>query len=385
MASTANAPELTVKIDGSTSIETDTGDALETRGGRGLLSVTVDLRLDSPDMFSVEYDMMKYEKLNLIDAFKPGAQVEIGMGLESHELLCVGEISYIEPNFDPAAGYRTIISGYHKLHRLTRGQRSRTWGEGLDPDVASTDAVRNVIGDSGAQKGGGSDSLSADSIGSGKVKHAYIPQLNSSDFELLTALGMELEYKSDSVESNKVKFTQPDVGQSPVLSLARERAGEGGDAKLMMSVNFRMSTVQQYSRVEVRSWDPWKKKNIVGVSESSNYSFSGTKGWEATGKALYNSNSVGRTYVVTDQPVDSQDEADNLAQSIFDQYSMDFITGEAVVQGNPEVTPGKTVEFNGFGGTFSGVYLITSATHTYRSDDGYRTTISFARNAHQGS
>ena len=163
----ATAPELTVKIDGSTSIQTDAGDSLETRGGRGLLSVTVDLRLDSPDMFAVEYDMMKYEKLNLVDAFKPGAEIQIGMGLEAHELLCVGEISYIEPSFDPNVGYRTTISGYHKLHRLTRGQRSRTWGEGLDAETASTDAVRQVIGDSAAQKGSGSDSLSADSIGDG--------------------------------------------------------------------------------------------------------------------------------------------------------------------------------------------------------------------------
>ncbi len=382
MANDTRVPELTVKVDGSTSISTDAGDSLETRGGRGLLSITVDLRLDSPDMFSIEYDMMKYEKLNLIDAFKPGAPVEVGMGLEEHEILCIGEISYIEPSFDPDIGYRTTISGYHKLHRLTRGQRSRTWGEGLDAETASTDAVRQVIGDSKAQKGGGSDSLSADEIGEGKVKHLYIPQLNSSDFDLLTALGTELEYKADPEEANKVKFKQPDAGQSPVVKLARERDGEGGDAKLMLSANFRLSTVQQYGRVEVRSWDPWTKKNIVGFAESSQYQFDGTKGWEATGKALYNSASTGRTYVVTDQPVDSQEEADTLAQSIFDQHSMDFVTGEAVIQGNPKVLPGKTVEFSGFGGTFSGTYLITSATHTFRPEEGYRTVIGFARNAH---
>ena len=384
MANDTRAPELTVKIDGATSIGTDSGEDLETRGGRGLLSISVDLRLDSPDMFSIEYDMMQLAKLNLVDSFKPGSEVEVGMGLEDHAILCIGEISYIEPSFDVDLGYRTVISGYHKLHRLTRGQRSRTWGEGLDAETASTDAVRDVIGDSKAQKGGGSDSLSADEIGEGKVKHKYIPQLNASDYELLTALGTELEYKADPEESNKVKFTQPDAGQSPVITLARERQGQGGDAKLMMSANFRMSTVQQYGRVEVRSWDPWTKMNIVGVAESSQYAFDGTKGWEATGKALYNSAGVGRTYVVTDQPVDSQEEADTLAQSIFDQFSMDFVTGEVVIQGDPAVVPGKTVEFTGFGDTFGGVYLITSATHTFRNEEGYRTVIGFARNAHKG-
>lgn len=384
MANDIRVPEITVKIDGSTSIATDSGDNLETRGGNGILSITVDLRLDSPDMFSVEYDMMKLEKLHLIDSFKPGAEVEVGLGLEEQSVLCIGEISYIEPSFDVDLGYRTTISGYHKIHRLTRGHRSRTWGEGLEAETMSTDAVTAVIGDSRAQKGDTSDALSADEIGDGKVKHLYIPQLNASDFELLTALGTELEYKADPEEAAKVKFTQPDPGQSPILTLARERLGEGGDAKLTLSTSFRMSTVQQYSRVEVRSWDPWTKKNIVGFAESSEYAFDGTKGWEATGKALYNSPSKGRTYVVTDQPVDSQDEADILAQAIFDQHSMDFVTGETVIQGTPTVVPGKTLEFTGFGDTFSGVYLITSATHSFRPEDGYRTVIGFARNAHKG-
>ena len=132
----------------------------------------------------------------------------------------------------------------------------------------------------------------------------------------------------------------------------------------------------------MRSWDPWTKKNIVGVAESSKYEFDGTKGWTATNKALYGSGSTGRTYVITDQPVNTQEEADAMAQAVFDQYSMDFVTGEVTIQGDPKAVPGSTVEFSGFGTTFSGVYLITSATHTYTPEDGYRTTIGFARNAH---
>lgn len=376
------APELTIKIADSTSIATDAGKSLETRGGNGILSVTVDLRLDSPDMFSVEYDMMALEKLNLIDSFKPGAKVEIGLGLAEQGVICVGEIAYIEPSFDVEAGYRTTISGYHKLHRLTRGQRSRTWGDGLEAQVAPTDTVRQVIGESKAQKGGSSDAMSADEIGAGKVKHHYIPQLNVSDFELLQALGAELEYKADPDEFAKVKFKQPDPGQQPAITVARERAGEGGDSQLLLNAAFRLSTVQQYTRVEVRSWDHLTKKNIVGVAESSKYTFDGTPGWTATNKALYNSGSAGRTYVVTDQPVNTQQEADILAQALFDQFSMDFVTGEVTIQGDPKAIPGATIEFTGFGKVFSGKYLITSATHAYRPEDGYRTTIGFSRNAH---
>jgi uncharacterized protein len=381
MANDKHVPELTIKIDGSTSIKTDSSSNLETRSGQGILAVTVDLRLDSPDMFSVQYDMMALEKLNLIDSFKPGAKVEIGLGLEESGVLCVGEVSYIEPSFDVDTGYRTTISGYHKLHRLTRGQRSRTWGDGLEAQAAPTDTVRQVIADSKAQKGGNSDAMSADEIGSGDVKHHYIPQLNASDFEILQALGADLEYKADSDEADKVKFKAPDPAQEPVITLARERAS-AGETGLMLNAGFRLSTVQQYARVEVRSWDPWTKKNIVGVAESSKYKFEGTTGAAATGKALYGSAANGRTYIVTDHPVNTQDEANRMAQALFDQFSMDFVTGEVTIQGNPKAIPGATLEFTGFGKVFSGIYMMTSATHSYSPEEGYRTTIGFARNAH---
>jgi hypothetical protein len=73
-------------------------------------------------------------------------------------------------------------------------------------------------------------------------------------------------------------------------------------------------------------------------------------------------------------------EAQALAQSLFDQFSMDFLTGEVTMDGNPKAVPGKTIQFDGFGKAFSGKYLITAATHTYRTEEGYRTTIAFARN-----
>ncbi len=384
----AQVPSLTVKIDGSTSIQTDGANpALETRGGEGILSITVDLRMDSPDMFSVEYDMLALQKLALIDSFKPGSEVEISLGFDEQAVLCIGEVHYIEPSFDVDVGYRTTISGYHKLHRLTRGQRSKTWGEGIEDDQASPDTVTQVLSNSEANVGGGSDKLSADEMGQPEVKHRYIPQLNASDFEFLTALGAELEYKADSEDADKVKFVQPDPASEPVLTLQRERGdkGDGGGANaLILHAGFRMSTVQQYAKVEVRSWDPWTKKNIVGIAESSKYSFDGKTGKDATGEALYGSSGSGRKYVVVDQPVNTKEEADALAQSIFDQHSMDFVTGEVAIEGNPKVLPGTTVKFEGFGDTFDGKYLVTSATHTFRPEEGYRTVIGIARNAHAG-
>ncbi|MFZ4579162.1 MAG: phage late control D family protein [Myxococcota bacterium] len=378
-----NTPTINVKIAGNTKIATDSGDKLETRGGSGILSVTVDLRLDNPDMFSVEYDMMKLESLNLIDSFKPGDTVEISLGLTEESVLCEGEIAYIEPSFDVDAGYRTTISGYHKLHRLTRGQRSRVWGDGLAAETAPTTAVQQVLNESKASVGGASDSISAGEVTAAQVKLNYIPQLNMSDFEFLRAIGANLEYKADRKDGQAVKFTKPNPKSEAVAKLSRDRADpSAGEDSLILSANFRLSTVQQYAAVEVRGWDPIKKKAIVEKVTSSTYVFDeSVKGHQDTGKGLYNSASAGRKYTVVDQPVESAAEAKQIAQALFDQFSMDFLTGEAVIKGDPKLIPGATVEFVGFGKAFSGKYLITSATHSYRPEEGYRTAIAYARNA----
>lgn len=376
-----NTPQINIKIDGSTSIATDSGKNLETRGGSGIVSVQVDLRLDNPDLFAVEFDMMALENLNLIDAFKPGSEVEISMGLERSGVLCTGEVTYIEPCFDVEAGYRTTISGYHKLHRLTRGHRSYTWGDGIKADQVPTTAVSYIINNSKAHEGSKkSDKMNVGQLTSTDLKLKYIPQLNLSDFEFLRAIGATLEYKAERDGSSNVKFVKPDPSQTPILKLSRERGSDG--ATFILSANFRLSTVQQYAAVEVRSWDPDTKKNIVAKVTSSSYTFAESiKGAADTGKGLYGAAADGRKYVVVDQPVSSQAEAKSLAQSLFDQFSMDFLTGEAVINGDPHVVPGATVEFVGFGKAFSGVYLVTAATHSYRPEEGYRTTIAVSRNA----
>jgi len=378
-----HTPTLTVKLAGSTAIPTDNKGTLETRGGQGILSISVYMRLDNPDMFSVEYDMMKLEGIQLLDSFKPGDLVEISMGLEEQKVLCRGEISYIEPNFDIEAGYRTTISGYHKLHRLTRGQRSKTWGDGLEASQVPTTAVSDVINNSKAHEGGKtSDKMSAGKLAPTDLKLKYIPQLNMSDFEFLRAIGANLEFKAETGdEPDKVELIKADPSSQPVITLARERANADGENSLILHASFRLSTVQQYSAVEVRGWDPVTKKNIVQKVTSSSYVFDGTKGHEDTAKGLYGTASSGRKYVVVDQPIGSVEEAKSLAQSLFDQFSMDFLTGECVMKGNPVIIPGATIAFNGFGKAFDGKYLITAATHTFRPEEGYRTTASFARNS----
>jgi phage protein D len=375
-----HTPEVEVKLKGQTKIDTDSGESLDTRGGKGILSVHVDLRLDSPDMFSVEYDMMALEKLNLIDAFEVGTEVSIALGLEEKATIATGEIAYVEPSFDVDAGFRTTITGYHKSHRLTRGQSSKTWGDGVESNQQASTQVQDVVNKAAATAGGKtSDGFSIGSAGKSKVKRAYVPQLNASDYAFLQGLGAGGGLASDPDDPSKLEVVDPSPQAAPTIKLVRERADMAGDKRLILAASFRQSTVNQYSEVVVRSWDPGAKKNIVGVAKSTTLNFGGTDGKATTGKGFWGSGGTGKKYVVTDQPVSSQEEADALAQSIFDQQAMDFLTGEVTIRGNPKARPGQTLEFEGFGKVYDGTYLITSAVHSFRPEEGYRTTIGFSR------
>ncbi|MSQ82445.1 MAG: phage late control D family protein [Myxococcales bacterium] len=378
----SNVASVSVKIGDLPSLKTDTGKEIEARTADGVVSVTVDLRMDQPDMFAVEYDMMALDKLNLIDAFKPGVEVEIAMGLKEPAALLYGEIAYVEPCFDVENGNHVTISGYHKVHRLTRGQRSKTWGDGLQATIGATTPVKDVINNSKSSEGGKvGDKMTTGEVGSSSVKHHYVPQLNVSDFEFLQAIGASLEMKAGDSSKTQITFRKPEPSGAAVVKIARERSGQGeGSPGAYLHLNFRLSTVQQYAAVEVRSWDFVTKKNIVAKVTSSTYAFDGIKGHSDTGTALYNSGSTGRKYIVVDQPVNTKAEAEAIAQALFDQFSMDFLTGEVTIEGEPKAVPGKVIEFEGFGKAFSGKFLITAATHSYRPDEGYKTTIAFSRN-----
>ena len=69
------------------------------------------------------------------------------------------------------------------------------------------------------------------------------------------------------------------------------------------------------------------------------------------------------------------------AQALFDQYSMDFLTGDAEILGNSDVEPGHMVEFRGYGDIFDGKYLVTEVNHLFVAGViNYTTRVVVARN-----
>jgi uncharacterized protein involved in type VI secretion and phage assembly len=81
---------------------------------------------------------------------------------------------------------------------------------------------------------------------------------------------------------------------------------------------------------------------------------------------------------VVDHDVNSQADADTLAQSICDEISGAFIEAEGSCYGQPELRAGKIVNISSLGQKFSGTYFVTAASHLYKAGAPYLTTFNIS-------
>ena len=84
-----------------------------------------------------------------------------------------------------------------------------------------------------------------------------------------------------------------------------------------------------------------------------------------------------------DLPVRTTAQADALAHAILEERQMSFITGRALVGGNPALKPGILVDMQAHDRRFDGRYYLTGVRHRYRHSPGpgYLTEVSFRRDA----
>ncbi len=386
---TGKEVSISIKIDGKETLTGSVGGSEPLIDGGPIPYLRVEKYLNAPDSCVVQFSQIKEGKIDILDQDFEGKSIviEAGIGRGSRGPLFVGEIAYVEPHFTTGEEPPyTEIGAYDHSHRLTRGTRSRTWGDGVQASEKVSDVASNVISSSMSQKGDATDQLSIDKVDASTPQHAYVAQVNQNDYQFMRRLGYAMGRVTDSdstADDKKVRFAKIDPSAGEVVTICREAAGQDQSQVLATNMRLGLSAVRQVVKVIVRGWNQKEKKNIVGIAESSDISFDGTPGWQRSAQAFYGSASAGRVYEVVNQPVDSKEEADAVAQAIFNGLSLDFVTGEATFPGRPGINPGDMAKVDGkYGGRFGGKkFLITGVIHTIDRSNGFLTTLQLARNA----
>lgn len=290
------------------------------------------------------------------DLFTVGAALEIQMGHgEVLQTLIAAEITALEPVFVRGGRPSLTVRGYDRRHRLARGRKTRSFVQQKDSDIAATIAAE-----------AGLSPQAQDS----QVAHDYILQANQTDMEFLEGRARAIQYEV-VVEGSTLHFrpVQNDQGEAMTLAL--------GDDLLEFCP--RLSTMGQYSQLELRGWSPKDRKEIVAhAGQGDEVS---TMGGTDSGAALVERAFGAATLLVGDQPVLNQAEADQLARACFNRALLRLITGDGVCRGRTDLHAGQVIRIAGIGTRFSGQYYVSAASHRYTPDQDYRTHFVVGRNA----
>jgi phage protein D/phage baseplate assembly protein gpV len=306
-----------------------------------LASVTVDQSAQLPQMFTIrfydpELELMDNGPFNLTKEVEISAQTAD----ERSITLLKGEITAIEPEFKEGMIAELVVRGYDKSHRLYREKKSKAFLNIRDSQIAE-----NIASSVGLQP----------QVDSTSQVYEHVFQNNQTDMAFLVQRAWRIGYQC-FVEEGTLHFRKPPSSPEKVTLTW------GGD---LLSFMPRVSLAEQVDEVVVKGWDISKKTAIVGSSNDGQLYPKITE--SKNGAAWAKSFGKGK-YMVVDQPVETQAEANTLAKARLDEISGSFIDAEGVAFRRPDITAGKAVEIGNLGNRFSGTYIVTNATHIFNPE-----------------
>lgn len=126
---------------------------------------------------------------------------------------------------------------------------------------------------------------------------------------------------------------------------------------------------QQVSSVTATGWDPAQGARISVQSTGAHPGpGAGEKGSDALQRAI-----GPRAEHVREIAVMTDDEAQALADTVYDRRARRFVTVEGTAQGNPAIRVGTHLTLQGLGPRFENTYYVVRATHRFDSANGYQT------------
>ena len=324
-----------------------------------IIDVTVCDSVEGASVFTVRFNIWdaSRQELKWIDdtLLSEGAQVEVRIGFVDHfQTLIIGEITAIEPEFHQNEAPTLIIHGYDHLHRFRRGRKTRSFINTTDSEIAEQ-VARNL-------------QLRA-KVEDTKVIHEYLLQNNQTDIDFLLERARRIRYEV-LVRDKILYFRKAANATGEVISL------EYG--LTLQSFYPRLNTMRQVSEVIVQGWNPKTKEPIVNqasLGDEVAKMHGAQLGAAITKQAFFATKSF-----IVNTPVFSASEAAQIAKGKFNDMIIDFITGEGTAIGNTDIRAGRVVELQKLGRRFSGLYYVTSSTHSV-DQRGYITKFTVARNA----
>ncbi len=277
--------------------------------------------------------------------FAIGSQIEIKLGAREElttTTLFKGDIVSLDLDFGPGS-VELLVRGLDRSHVLQRSRRTRTF-----QNQTSSDIAEKILNEAGFD-------VETDPSGD---PHEFVQQDNETDWDFMWRLAERIGFEL-VVQGGTAHFRRQSIDTSPV-----ELEWPGN----LREFKPRVTAIQQVNEVTLAAEDP-KTKQAIEASASTAEPLARI-GMDRD--SVTNAFGDGTLHIAT-EPVNSQAEAQAVAQSLLDKLASAYVAAEGVCDGNPEIKAGETTSISGVGQKFSGLYRVAAATHVLRGGSTYET------------
>lgn len=321
--------------------------------------VEVDQDVETVGMFAITMAGGEFENdtFNWIDSdlFRPGAEIKIEIGYEvSPELLMIGEIVCLAPEYPDSGSVVLRIQGYERLYKLGLGRKTRSFRDMKDSDIAAQVAQDwNLTPD----------------VDDTVVTHDYVLQNNQTDREFLAERARRNRFEV-RVEDKTLLFKKPREDGGAAVTLTYQEN--------LVDFFPMLTAARQVSKVQVRGWRPGEKQGVSG--DAGDGDEVSTMDGEETGAQSVARIAGEAVRTICTQKIATQEAAEDMARAFFNQSAMAYLSGEGSCIGSPQIRAGAVVELKGLGARFSGRYYVVSCRHRFGAR-GYTTFFTVRRGA----
>lgn len=336
------------------------GAAMDPAAAHSIRSLEVQEEINKANAFSfVVQDECRGGRFTWLgdDQFKIGNGMRIALGYGGDNVVIAdGKIQNINADFPETGSPAFTVEGSDDAYQaLTVPSGMEVFKEKSTADivrkVARAAKLRADVGDA-------SDTAAVKTKKGGESYLDFLKDLaKEGGYELLLV-------------GKTLRFGRPRQDTSAAVTL------EWG--KTLLSFRPNLNTAQAVTAVVVRGWDKAGKKPIVFRAEAGKELRQESRGRLSSQVAQDIFGEVVKE--ITDQPVNSVEDAERIANSELEKISENLIRGAAMTLGLTQLRPGICVQLDGLGSWFSGKYYVEKVTHRL-DENGYRTSFEGRRNA----
>ncbi|HEY5933321.1 MAG TPA: contractile injection system protein, VgrG/Pvc8 family [Kofleriaceae bacterium] len=314
------------------------------------ISVVVERDMFQPDIAAITLS----NKNDIFSGkYKIGDPCEVKFGTGGPPVFA-GEIIGFEGLYKGGETTRLTIRAANRMHRLLRKRESITYKEMNDQEMI-TKALE------------GSE-LSLEFEHKKPIKYDLVYRHNLTALEFIRMRAARIGCYVWCVDKT-LHVKEPDFSKAGPIKLS---ADKDGNLRTFMP---RLNSATVTKKVTVQGWDPEKKEKITGSADQKPSGL-GSRDCVAASTLKMEEN------FTVDLPIATKEEADVLAAARLRDLNMQYVTGEAEMNGSHEAELGTVCEITANASdpadAFNGKYYIVGITHRHtnpKSKDGGQISI----------